>query len=89
MYGVELMHLLSEDAMRRLQRDVAIDLTDYLPDKSYDECLQLTKDLGLIEVVQHGPHDYGRLTQNGINVFNVLLRLLEYRTDPNNRLKKT
>jgi hypothetical protein len=68
---------------------IVLDISDLLPDKSYDECLQICKDLGLIEIVRHGLHDYGRFTQTGINVWWVLLRLLDNRSDPKNLLKQS
>ena len=69
--------------------EVIVDLSDFRPDISYDDALKLCKELGLIEIVQHGEHDYGRLTQKGINVFNAMMMMVSYTAFPENILKVT
>ena len=64
-----------------------VDLSNWQPDVSYDEGLQICKGLGLIELVQHGEHDYGRLTQTGINVFMTLMQMAGNASFPENMLK--
>jgi hypothetical protein len=58
-------------------------------DISYDDCLLLCHELGLIEMIKHGEHDYGRITQKGHNVLNALLRMAMNSADPANVLRKT
>ena len=59
------------------------------PDKSYDECLEICRELGLIEIVQHGEHTYGRINQSGVNVFFALMQMMQNSSNPENKLKQT
>jgi hypothetical protein len=68
---------------------VAIDMSGWSPDRSYDECLKLAEQLKLIETLQHGEHGYARITQAGINVMYVLMQLVVYASDPDNKLLKS
>jgi len=67
----------------------AVDLSDWKPDKSYDECLRICEQLKLIETVQHGEHEYGRITQTGVNVMHTLMQLASYSVYPENALKRS
>ena len=66
-----------------------IDLSEWTPDMDYEDCLKLCEELGLLETVQHGPHQYGRLTQKGINIFTAMMHLANYASYPENHLKKS
>lgn len=70
-------------------QEAVVDLSDFRPTISYDDALKLCQELGLIEVIQHGEHDYGRLTQKGINVFNALMLMMSHTASPENILKVT
>jgi hypothetical protein len=65
-----------------------VSLENYQPDVTYTEALKLCEELGLLETVMHGEHEYGRLTQRGINVATCLMKFLTHTADPNNILKK-
>jgi len=64
----------------------AITLT---PDMDYDDCLRLCEELGLVEIVNHGGHDYGRITQKGRNCVSALIKLASHGFEPENVLKAT
>jgi len=68
---------------------VAIDMSAWKPDKSYDECLALCTQLGLIEMLTHGDDEYARMTQTGCNVLHALMRLVVYAANPENAMKQT
>ena len=68
---------------------VAIDLSEWTADRSYVECLKLCEKLKLIKSVKHGEHEYGRLTQTGINVFRCLLRMATNAANPENILRQS
>jgi hypothetical protein len=38
------------------------------PTKSYEDCIELCEELGLIETMKHGGNDYIRYTERGVNV---------------------
>jgi hypothetical protein len=78
------------DGIRKMVEEMrAVDMSGWAADISYDECLALCAELGLVETLQHGEHEYARVTQNGINVMNALMRLAIYASDPNNKLRQT
>jgi hypothetical protein len=64
-----------------------VDVSNWTPNVTYDEGLKLCEKLGLIETLTHGEHDYGRLTQTGINVLRVLMVMAGHAADPKNTLK--
>lgn len=67
---------------------VMIDVPDWWDDRSkYDDCLKICKQLDLIEIVWHGEHDYGRITDKGCEVLMALLTMLGARADPKNKLE--
>jgi hypothetical protein len=66
-----------------------IDLSAWAPDSDYDECMALCVKLKLIETLQHGEHDYARLTKAGRNVLAMLMQLASFASDPANRLKES
>ena len=69
--------------------ETTIDLSDFKADIPYDDALKLCQELGLIEIVWHGKHDYGRLTQKGINVMNAMMVMISHTASPENILKVT
>ena len=66
-----------------------VDLSAWAPEATYDEGLALCRKLKLIEMVQHGDHDYGRLTERGKTVLFTLMTMAGYASDPENILKQT
>ena len=64
-----------------------VDLAAWTPDISYDDGLALCERLKLIELLQHGDHGYGRLTQTGVNVLHTLLQMAGHASYPENILK--
>jgi hypothetical protein len=64
-----------------------LDVSAWKPDKSYEDSILLCHELGLVEMLVHGDVQYGRITQNGVNVFCVLLTMAGNSTDDTNKLK--
>jgi hypothetical protein len=76
-------------ASRRSEAGKARAFHNLSPDIKYDEALKLCESLGLIETVKHGDHQYGRLTQKGVNTFVTLLRMMHLRSFPELALKES
>ena len=72
-----------------MSEKLIVDTTGVTPDRSYAACLRQCEALELIEIVKHGRQDYGRITQDGMNVFCCLLQIAHNSSHPENRLKES
>jgi hypothetical protein len=70
-----------------MSNQVILDLDGLFATQSYDDCLKLCEELGLIEMAKHGDHAYGRVTQKGVNVLCTLLQMANNAQEPSNRLE--
>jgi hypothetical protein len=79
------LEMKDDEVMTVLAR---VDMSGCQPDAPYPERLKQCEEMGLIETVMHGEHEYGRMTQRGINVFRTLNTLMNHRLNPENELKE-
>jgi hypothetical protein len=66
-----------------------VDMSNWQSDISYREGLDLCEQLGLIERLRHGGEEYGRPTQQGINVLVTMMQLAGFASHPENILKSS
>jgi hypothetical protein len=68
---------------------ILLDTDGLTPDRPYKECIQQCVELGLVEVLHHGAHEYGRATQLGVNALCVLLQMAANAQESANMLKES